>query len=117
MGCNDCHRDNHDRDYHRDGHHDDYDQVCGVECAKGARHRVECKLLAGQEEPNYAPVITIIIITISIIIILTLMDYDDFYDGYYDKIVPGHTFANAAAPGGRWRSLAQVVCHHSDMRC
>ena len=34
-----------------------YDQVCGPKCAEGARHQAECKLLAGQEHPTYAPVI------------------------------------------------------------
>jgi len=30
--------------------------VCGPKCAEGARHQAECKLLAGQEHPTYAPV-------------------------------------------------------------
>ena len=68
---NDDHRNDHHN--HNDDHHNDHDQVCGVECAKGARHRVECKLLAGQEEPNYAPVIIIIIIISVIIEIVTLI--------------------------------------------
>ena len=36
-------------------------------------------------------------------------------DDLYDKIKPGHTFANAAAPGGWWRPLAQVVHYDQNL--
>ena len=121
-----------DGDYDDDDH-GDYDQVCGVECAKGSRHRAECKLLAGQKEPTYAPVIIIIII------INDRNDHDNYQGDinhcivmivkwtflanrlpgrrsppilwcafWIMMILPGHAFENAAAPRGQWGPLAEV---------
>ena len=82
-----------------------YNQVCGPKCAEGARHQAECKLLAGQEHPTYAPVIATYWLWLSSwVLLLIVIDSDDIANC---QVTPLRMLLLQEGGGDRWLRLVK----------